>query len=54
MQQGVDVLVAQALACCAQLRHEVAAPRRRVDGAEDAERQRPGAQDAQAGEREGQ
>ena len=54
MQQGVDVLVAQPLARGAQLRHEVAAPRRRVDGAEDPERQRAGAQDAQAGEREGQ
>ena len=54
MQQGVDVVVAQALARGAQLGHEVAAPRRRVDGAEDAERQRPGAQHAQAGEGEGQ
>ena len=54
VQQGVDVVVAQALARGAQLRHEVAAPRRRVDGAEDAERQRPGGQDAQAGQREGQ
>ena len=54
VQQGVDVVVAQALARGAQLRHEVAAPRRRVDGAEDAERQRAGAQDAQAGQGEGE
>ena len=54
MQQGVDVVVAQPLARGAQLRDEVPAPRRRVDGAKDAQRQRAGAEDAQAGQGEGE
>ena len=51
MQQGVDVVVAQPLARGAQLRHEVPAPRRSVDGAKDADGDGPGCGLGGGGER---